>query len=91
MKKRVHVIVQGAVQGVGFRYFALRTAQKHAIQGYVKNCSNGNVELDIEGETERIDTFLHEIQTGARFAEIDHVALEWQQEVLNYSGFEIQE
>lgn len=68
--KRVHVIVSGRVQGVGFRYFAVSLASKYQISGWVRNLYNGDVELEAEGTSERLQFFLQEVQEGNRFVRV---------------------
>ena len=46
----VNMKITGKVQGVGFRYFVLRQAQKLGIKGWVSNQSNGDVEALAQGE-----------------------------------------
>lgn len=55
------VIFSGRVQGVGFRYSTKRLALGFDIIGWVKNCSDGTVEMQLEGEKEEVDDFIHEI------------------------------
>ncbi|MDN5347440.1 MAG: hydrogenase maturation protein HypF [Clostridia bacterium] len=52
--------VQGIVQGIGFRPFVYRLAQKMALGGTVYNSSNGTV-IEVEGNKERVTAFLREI------------------------------
>lgn len=68
--KRVHVIVSGRVQGVGFRYFAVSLASKYQISGWVRNLYNGDVELEAEGSSDRLQFFLQEVQEGNRFVRV---------------------
>jgi len=51
--------VSGVVQGVGFRPFVYRLAQKHRLAGHVRNTSS-SVELEIEGDPLALDAFLHD-------------------------------
>ena len=62
--KRVRVIISGRVQGVGFRYFVRENAIRYGVSGYVKNMPGGNVEIDAEGESERLDPFLDKCRQG---------------------------
>jgi acylphosphatase len=57
--KRVYY--SGQVQGVGFRYTAQRLASRYAVAGYVRNRSDGRVELVAEGEAEEVDAFLGDV------------------------------
>ncbi len=71
--KRVHLIVHGQVQGVGFRWFTATAAARHSIRGYVRNRMDGTVEIEAEGQENRLQLFLMEVQTGPRFGYVDHV------------------
>jgi len=46
------------VQGVGFRFTTRQTAQRFAVQGFVRNLRSGGVELIAEGEPAELDRFL---------------------------------
>ncbi len=59
---RCRVYYSGRVQGVGFRYTAQRLAQTHAVAGYVRNLSDGRVELVAEGDREAVDGLLAAIR-----------------------------
>ena len=52
----------GNVQGVGFRYTAMRVAGAYDVTGYVKNLPDGRVEVLAEGEPEQIDSFVQAIR-----------------------------
>ena len=60
MQRRT-VFYRGRVQGVGFRYTARRIAQTYAVTGFVRNRTDGRVELVAEGDQAEIDRFLAEI------------------------------
>lgn len=53
----------GRVQGVGFRYQVLQIAKGFSVTGYVKNLSDGRVELCAQGQRSEIEHFLKEIQS----------------------------
>ena len=61
------------MQGVGYRYFAMRAAAKHQVQGTVGNLPDGRVEVIVEGEREVMDQFKMELATGPRFAVITSI------------------
>jgi acylphosphatase len=52
------VLYVGRVQGVGFRYTALRIARGFSIAGYVRNLRDGRVELVAEGEAAEVSAFV---------------------------------
>ncbi|SFU33735.1 acylphosphatase [Clostridium sp. DSM 8431] len=68
---RFFFIFSGRVQGVGFRYFAQMNASKFNITGYVKNVSNGDVELEAQGSEEDIDNLISVLMKGNGFSRID--------------------
>jgi len=53
-----HLVVEGVVQGVGFRPFVHRLAGRYGLAGWVRNTGSG-VEALIEGDGEQIDEFLN--------------------------------
>lgn len=59
---RMTVHFSGHVQGVGFRYSVLQVAKGFEVGGYVKNLSDGRVELVAEGSRDEIEPFLAAIQ-----------------------------
>ena len=56
------MIYSGNVHGVGFRFTARRIASRLKITGFVKNLSDGTVEIVCEGEKEALEEFLNAIQ-----------------------------
>jgi acylphosphatase len=72
--KRYHVFVDGIVQGVGFRGTCMIIAQQLGLTGNVTNLDNGLVEIYVQGEQEKIDTFLERIQQGNRFIRVDNIS-----------------
>jgi acylphosphatase len=71
---RVHLVVQGRVQGVGYRYFVLRRAEESGLNGWVSNRADGAVETEVEGEREALERFVAALRqgpTGARVASVD--------------------
>lgn len=54
-KVRHHYIFSGRVQHVGFRLEVEQLAKRLGLTGWIKNCDNGNVELEIQGPKERIE------------------------------------
>ena len=69
--KRYHIIVSGRVQGVGFRYFCVMNAQKVNLTGSVRNMSNGNVEIFVQGDPNNIDYFINIIEKGNMFIHVE--------------------
>lgn len=65
------VLIQGIVQGVGFRPTVYGYAQKHGLTGWILNSAHG-VEIEVHGEPQKLDTFLQELQEKPpQMAQID--------------------
>jgi len=74
---RAHARVTGVVQGVGFRWFTLRLAQRYGLTGWVRNRPDGSVELEAEGERGMVEAFLAEVRVGPRFGNVSSLSVEW--------------
>jgi len=68
-----YVRVRGRVQGVGFRYSAVQEAHRLKINGWVRNDSNGDVEVWAEGPEGRVAAFLEWLQRGPRYSRVDSI------------------
>ena len=79
---RLHIIVKGAVQGVGFRFYTMQAAWTHEVSGWVRNRMNGDVEVLAEGNKEVLERFLKDIQRGPASAHVTDVSVDW----LPYQG-----
>ena len=55
---RRHIYFSGRVQGVGFRFRASWAAKRLGLTGWVRNCYDGSVEMEVQGEPEIIDDLL---------------------------------
>ncbi len=64
MKKRVCIIVSGLVQGVGFRMFIERSARELGLCGWVRNRTDGTVEIDAEGSEEALVELINLAKKG---------------------------
>ena len=65
--------VSGRVQGVGFRFFAERTAASLGVGGYVKNLYDGRVEVYAVGSEQQMDALRNALQRGPRMAAVERV------------------
>src|SRR5271170_6675346 len=66
-------VVRGRVQGVGFRWFVEREAQILQIAGWVRNNSDGSVEVLARGTREQLAGLRSRLQQGPRAARVDRV------------------
>jgi acylphosphatase len=65
--------VSGRVQGVGFRFFAERTASSLGVGGFVRNLFDGRVEVYAIGSAEQMDALKNALRRGPRMAGVDRV------------------
>lgn len=73
MESARRFIVSGLVQGVGFRYWALKRAQERDLVGYVKNLHDGRVEIVAEGSQESLDAMRDDLRVGSGTSKVGHV------------------
>ena len=71
--KTLHLVIQGRVQGVGFRDSMRREAERLEVCGWVRNRSDGAVEAMVQGEAEAVDALLTWAQRGPPLAKVDRV------------------
>ena len=58
------MVVKGFVQGVGFRYFCEEIANRFELTGWVRNRSDGHVELEVQGSKNSVESFLSKVKKG---------------------------
>ena len=68
---RVHVLIDGRVQGVAYRFFAEKYAGSLGITGWVRNLEDGRVEVLAEGSAGDVATFLDRLKEGPRLARVE--------------------
>jgi acylphosphatase len=86
---RVHAVVHGYVQGVNFRYYTIRTAQRLGLSGWVANRRDGAVETIAEGRRSELDEFLHFLHRGSPSASVQTVDVKWESPTGEFSGFRV--
>ena len=69
--ERYLIIFKGQVQGVGFRYTCQRIATELDLTGSAKNLDNGNVEVEIQGDEDKIMTFISKMLKQGSYLSID--------------------
>ncbi|MGH4052161.1 MAG: carbamoyltransferase HypF [Clostridium sp.] len=90
VKKRCFIVVEGIVQGVGFRPFIYNLAKNFRLKGWVNNNSQG-VYIDVEGCKEDIDKFIKFVKINPPpLARVEKITVK-NDKVLNYCNFEIRE
>ena len=81
-RARLHLIVSGRVQGVGFRFSAYDEAKELALAGWVRNLASGDVEIVAEGKQENLQMLAAWAHLGPPSAHVTRVREEW----LDFTG-----
>ncbi len=73
----VHLIVHGRVQGVFFRAWTAKVAQGLGLAGWVKNCADGSVEIQAEGDRKKLEELIEWCRHGPDLASVSNLDLNW--------------
>ncbi|MCE5195465.1 MAG: acylphosphatase [Nitrospiraceae bacterium] len=77
-KARAHLIISGRVQGVFYRSFTEETAYSLSLKGWVRNCSDGNVEVLFEGGKEDIEKAISSCYKGPPSSKVNAIDIRWE-------------
>lgn len=72
--ERIYAVVEGQVQGVGFRWFVQSLANSLHLTGWIRNMENGMVEMELQGETANLHQLLSRVRTGDRFIQVENIS-----------------
>ena len=89
MKKAKKYIVKGIVQGVGFRFFTMRIAERIGVLGYVRNLYDESVEVYAIGTEEQLNNLKQKLSEGSSYSRVDNVIEEDMPVDKNYRTFNI--
>ncbi len=83
------IIVTGRVQGVGYRWFARENAQELELTGYVKNLSDGDVEVVAQGREEKVIEFTGLLRQGPSFSNVIDLKISELNDEPSFEHFEV--
>lgn len=86
---QLHATLSGRVQGVGFRYHTLGTAQNLNLTGWVRNLRDGRVEVLAEGTHEDLNQLLTALRKGPPGAQVDDVDYEFGDAQGQFNRFQV--
>ena len=89
MEVRAEIVVNGLVQGVGFRYFVMECAQRIGVVGWVRNRFNGTVEVLAEGTQGELDNLVKDLQRGSRSSNVTQVKTDFLPATDEFTQFNI--
>jgi acylphosphatase len=85
------IVIEGVVQGVGFREYTRRRASMLALAGDVVNLPDGRVRVRVEGPRAAIEALVRELVQGPRLARVRDVQVEWRESTGRSASFTIRE
>jgi acylphosphatase len=88
-RTRLHLIISGRVQGVGFRFAAYDQAEDLALAGWVRNLPNGDVEIVAEGSRKNLQVLAAWAHLGPASAHVTNVREEWSDFTGEFTEFRI--
>jgi acylphosphatase len=87
---RLHAVVRGRVQMVGFRYFVEAEAKKLGLAGWVRNGDDGaTVEVVAEGSADALRALEAKLSIGPRLARVEAVDAEWSETAEGLTSFKV--
>lgn len=89
MNVRAEILVNGLVQGVGYRYFVLREARRLDLNGFSENLFTGEVLTVVEGEQALIEDLINKLKVGPIHAAVKNCSVDWQEPQNEFTTFEI--
>ncbi len=89
MKKRLHVLVTGRVQGVFYRDGTIERARELGLTGWVKNLPDGRVEIVAEGPRDLLEALLTWCREGPTFARVDAIDPSFHTYLAEFVGFDM--
>jgi acylphosphatase len=85
------ILVEGRVQGVGFRDYAYRRAAHLDLTGYVMNLADGRVRVRAEGPRDRIEALARQLEKGPPMARVERVMVTWRPPIGTFADFTIRD
>jgi acylphosphatase len=75
--ERLHGVIKGDVQGVGFRFFLIHRAEALGLKGWVRNRDDGAVEFVAEGSRRALEQLERAAREGPRMATVTALEVNW--------------
>ena len=85
MKKSVRLYIKGLVQGVFFRMFVKQNAERYNVKGFVRNLTDGRIEVFLEGEAGAVNKLIDLCKEGPKHSQIRNVELKPEK----FQGFKV--
>jgi len=87
--KQIRLIIKGRVQGVFYREFTMKAARKLGLTGFVRNLSDGTVEVVAEGEEQDLKRLISECKKGPLLAHVENIDVKYGKPEEEFDNFYI--
>lgn len=88
-RKGLHLLIDGRVQGVGYRWFARNAGRELGLTGKVRNLPDGRVEVHAAGDPEKLAELIGRLREGPPAARVQSIAEEELATVPDWDRFDI--
>jgi acylphosphatase len=88
-RSAAEIVVQGRVQGIGYRAYVQRKAAQLGLAGYVMNLRNGSVRVRAEGSRDVIEELIRDLHKGPPLACIEHLVVTWRPPTGKFTSFRV--
>ncbi len=86
---RAHLLLQGRVQGVSFRYYTMQEARSLGLTGWVRNLWDGRVEVLFEGDEGAVKQMIVWCRQGPPSAVVEEVEIAWEEPTAEFNNFRV--
>jgi acylphosphatase len=83
------ILVEGRVQGVGYRDYARRRASRLGLSGWVMNLRDGRVRLRVEGPRPRVEELVRALEQGPPMSKVQRVDVRWTAPTGGFADFDV--
>tara|TARA_B100001964_G_C13685616_1_gene359502 strand:+ start:96 stop:374 length:279 start_codon:yes stop_codon:yes gene_type:complete len=87
--KKIHIVITGKVQGVGFRYWLYQIANEKNVHGWVKNKNTNEVEAILIGDADCVDSIIKLCEKGPSFSNVTNIKIQNYQQEYHKKSFDI--
>jgi acylphosphatase len=89
VRSAAEILVEGRVQGVGYRMYVQRKAAQLGLRGYVMNLKDGRVRVRVEGSRELIEELARDLEKGPPLARVESVSITWRPPTGRFTSFDV--
>jgi acylphosphatase len=84
-----HIYITGRVQGVGFRHFTRKNAERLGVNGWVKNLQDGRVEAVFQGSEDKVMELIERCKDGPISGYVKDIEVRDSEESKDHKSFEV--